>query len=77
MNLIWLRWVSVAAHGLLSSCGRQSPECTGSVVAAQRLSCPETCGILVPRLGIEPASPALKGRFLTTGPPGKSCVSTF
>ena len=30
------------------------------------------CGILVPQPGIKPASPALEGRFLTTGPPGKS-----
>ena len=29
------------------------------------------CGILVPQTGIEPASPALQGRFLTTGPSGK------
>ena len=29
------------------------------------------CGILVPEPGIEPTSPALVGRFLTTGPPGK------
>ena len=28
-------------------------------------------GILVPGPGFEPASPALKGVFLTTGPPGK------
>ena len=27
----------------------------------------------LPRPGIEPVSPALAGRFLTTGPPGKSC----
>ena len=30
------------------------------------------CGILVPRLGIKPMSPALQRGFLTTGPPGKS-----
>ena len=29
------------------------------------------CGILVPGPGFEPASPALGGGFLTTGPPGK------
>ena len=29
-------------------------------------------GVLVPRPGIEPMSPALEGRFVTTGPPGKS-----
>ena len=33
-----------------------------------------TCGILVPRPGIEPAPPALEGEVLTTGPPGKSRV---
>ena len=44
------------------------------------------CGILGPQPGIEPLSPALQGRFLTTGPPGKSpllspldihCLSTL
>ena len=32
-------------------------------------------GILVPPLGMEPTSPALEGRFLTTGAPGspRSC----
>ena len=44
----------------------------GSVVVTHGLSCPAACGIPVPRLGIEPMSPALAGRFLTTGPPGKS-----
>ena len=43
-----------------------------SVVVAHGLSCPATCGILVPRPGIEPASPAWEDRFFTTGPPGKS-----
>ena len=42
------------------------------LVVACGLSCSVACGILVPWLGIEPASPALKGGFLTTGPPGKS-----
>ena len=60
-------------HGLLSSCGTQALECAGSVVVVRGLSCPATAyGILVPRTGIEPVSPALEGRFLTTGPPGKS-----
>ena len=36
------------------------------------LGCSTTCGMLVPRPGIEPISPAVQGRFLTTGPPGKS-----
>ena len=28
----------------------------------------------LPGLGIEPMSPALPGRFLSTGPPGKTCL---
>ena len=32
----------------------------------------EACGILVPGSGFEPALPALEGRVLTIGPPGKS-----
>jgi len=35
-----------------------------------RLSC--ELGILIPQPGIEPMSPALKGEFLTTEPPGES-----
>ena len=33
---------------------------------------PEARGILVPRPGIEPTLPALEGKVLTIGPPGKS-----
>ena len=51
---------------------------------ACRLSCPTACGILVPQAGIEPTSPALEGRFLTTGPSrseerrvGKECRSRW
>ena len=36
------------------------------------LGCPAACGILVPRPGMESATPVLGGRHLTTGPPGKS-----
>ena len=42
----------------------------GSVVVVLRLSHPAAYGILIPWPGIEPMSPALEGRFLTTGPPG-------
>jgi len=49
----------------------------GLAVAAQRLNCSLECGILVPRLGIKPVSPALEDRFLTTGQPGKSPVLYF
>ena len=41
------------------------------MVACGLSSCPAACGILVLRLGIEPTSPALEGRFLTIVPPGK------
>ena len=47
-----------AAHSL-NSCG----------VVVQGLSCSLACGVLVPWAGIE--SPALRGGFLTTGPPGE------
>ena len=60
----------VAAHGL-SSCGARALECTDSVVAARGLSCLEAFGDL-PRPGLEPVSRVLAGRFLTTGPLGKS-----
>ena len=43
-----------------------------SLVVVCELSCPVACGILVPRPGIEPVSPALEGRLPATGPPGKS-----
>jgi len=39
---------------------------------AHELSCSKPCRILVPQPGIKPASPALQGGFLTTGPEGKS-----
>ena len=32
----------------------------------------KACGIIAPRLGIEPTPPALEGKVLTTEPPGKS-----
>ena len=56
-----LHWVFIEVYGLLYSCGSWAYN-----------SCPVACGILVPRPGIEPTSPALEGRFLITGPPGKS-----
>ena len=59
----------VAEHGL--------QHVWASVVVVQGLSCPEACGILVPRPGIEPLPPALASRFSTTGPPRKSLDSFF
>ena len=49
----------------------------GSVIVACRLSCFLSCGVLVPQPGIELMSPALQGRLLTTGPPGKSHKDSF
>ena len=51
--------VLAAVCGLLPSCGVQ-------------VSLPPAYGVLVPWPGINAESPALEGRFLTTGPPGKS-----
>ena len=41
-------------------------------IRACGLSCPMTCRILGPQPGTEYVYPALEGKFLTTGPPGKS-----
>jgi len=54
----------VVEHGLQSA--------QASLAGAHGLSYSGACGILVPRPGIKPVSPALQGGFLTTGPPGKS-----
>ena len=43
-----------------------------SVVGARGLSCCAVCAILFSQPEIELLSPALQGRFLTTGPPRKS-----
>ena len=43
-----------------------------SLVTVHGLNCSEPREILVPGPGIEPVSPALQGRFLSTGLPGKS-----
>ena len=51
--------------------------CGLSLVVEHGLSCPTTCEILTPRRGLEPASPALEGRFLTTEPSGKSPLAWF
>ena len=41
------------------------------------LRCSEACGTFVPWPRIKPRSPASQGRFLTTGPPGKSPKCIF
>ena len=56
-------------------CARSLLWCTGFIVVACGLSCPKACGILSPGPGMEPASSALEGRFLTTGPPRKMSLT--
>ena len=51
--------------------------CMGSVVAALGFSCSEACGILVLTRDGTHVPAALQGRFLTTGPPGKSLWAAF
>ena len=58
---IWLSQVSGAVHGIF----------VAGHGLLLRLSCLAPCGFLVPWPEIEPASPTLQGRFLTTGSPGK------
>ena len=71
--LLWLCGVLVVAHRIFHySTWILWLWSLGSVVTLGRLSCFKACGILVPWPGIEPTSPALQSRFLTTGPPGKS-----
>ena len=80
----WLHWVFVAvcrlslvaARGVSSwggawacrcsgfSCGARAVGKSASVAVVHRLSC-------LPGPGIKPLSPALAGRFFTTGPSGK------
>ena len=50
----------------LSSCGKRVLELLASGVVVSRLSCSAACGSFVPRTQVEPMSPALEGRFLTT-----------
>ena len=75
---LWLCWVFVATRRLFILVCRLPSSCRvpkfsscsskASLIAAHRLSCPTACGILFPRPGIEPLSPALEGRSLITAP---------
>ena len=65
--------VLVAAHeAATASCG-VSPRASQALAVTRGLSCTVACGIFVPWPGIESASSALQGKFLTTGPPGRWC----
>ena len=69
--LVVTRRIFTAARRILSSCSTGTPECMGS------LTFPVGCEILLSRPGIKPSSPALGGRSLTTGPPGKTLLFFF
>ena len=68
-------WASVVvAHGLSS--------CDSRALGLRLISCGARASLLssmrdLPGPGIEPVSLALQGRFLTTGPPGKSLFLLF
>ena len=67
-------WVSVVVARGLSSCGSQALEFRLS-------SCGAWASLLhgmwyLPGSGLEPMSPELAGRFLTTEPPGKPCIGS-
>ena len=64
LSLFQLAGLSLVEARGLSKCGAQT-------------YCPAARGILVPWPGIEPVSPALEGRFFTTGPPGKPHLFGF
>ena len=65
-------------HQVLVAAGRILAVVVGfSLVAEQGVSRPVACGILAPWPRIEPESPALEGKFLTTGLPEKSQKFVF
>ena len=60
-------------HADFSSCNWWAPQHRLSSCGTQAEL---LCGMWdLPGLGIEPVSPLLAGRFLTTGSPGKSCMA--
>ena len=74
--VLWQPVASLFAEHGLQSIQAQYLWQVGSL-AGHGLSCTMACGILVPRPGIEPMSPVLENRFLTTGPPWKSHPPQF
>ena len=80
--------LAVVSGGLLSSSCVQASHCGGFSCGewTQGHAGFSSCGICtslslgmwnLPGAGIEPVFPALVGRFLTTGPPGKPLTSDF
>ena len=65
----WRGAVPVAEHGF-SGAPASVVAAHGLVVVTHGLHCPSACGI-------KPMSPALAGRLLSIGPPGKTCLFLF
>ena len=63
---------SLVAEYRLWVFGLQYLQHLGSVVVVHGLSCSERDMWKLPRPGIEPMSPTLAGRFVSTVPPGKA-----
>ena len=70
LSFFFLIFIYLAASGLTEALNLSSLH-TDSLVVALGFSCSKACGISVPQPGIELASPALQGGFLTTGWPGR------
>ena len=82
--IYWLRCLCCCKR-TFSIRGAWASRCGGSLVAEHKVQSMQPqqlwcSGVLahdmwdLPGSGIEPVSPALAGRLLTTGPPGKSCI---
>ena len=69
-------FIYLAVLGLSCSARDLSLQRMVSVVVAHRLSCSESCGMLVPQPGVKPMSPVLQDGFIMTGLPGK-CLHIF
>ena len=76
LNLCVLQWQmdSIPPSHPGSSVLRPCCSAHASLVMVLGLSCPAARGILLPAAGIEPASPAVESRVLTTSPPRKSQI---
>ena len=70
-------WFFLAPSGLSCSTWDLPLWCTDSLVLVHGLSCFAAYGILVPRSGIDPKSPALRGGFLTPDPQRSPYGMTF
>ena len=73
-------WALGARASVVVACGLSS--CGSGALERRLSSCGTRAQLLrgmwdLPRPGLEPVSPALAGRFLTTAPPGKPCKGFF